>query len=440
MSEQALDLRRSAEIVRRRWMWVGIMAALGLLAGIAYSELRPPLVSSTALVVMALPTNEAIATQRVIADSEPVLSGAVHSLGAKTSVQAFSSHINVRSLAPDVLSVTAQGKTAADAERASNAVAQSYVSYVARNSSVTGVINARLLSAATNASGTSLRSRLTFPIIGALLGAAIGAIGALARGRRDRRLRLRDDIAHAIGVPVIASLPVWHPKDAAGWADLLKNYEPTSTQAWRLGRALDYLGLSDITSGRAVDGRRYLVTVLSLSSDHRALALGPQLAVFSASRGVPTALIVQSQPEPRPAAALLAACAATQSASRTESRLRIAVDDGHERLPAAALTIVVAVADTRNPQIVNGPRSHATLLGISAGTVTAEQVASLAGVAAAGGREIKGILVADPDPADRTTGSIPQLAQPIRLRPTRMTGVTREPRPAHNQDQTGLGQ
>ena len=35
--------------------------------------------------------------------------------------------------------------------------------------------------------------------------------------------------------------------------------------------------------------------VLSLSSDPRAIALGPQLAVFAASQGIPTALVIGPQ-------------------------------------------------------------------------------------------------------------------------------------------------
>ena len=42
-------------------------------------------------------------------------------------------------------------------------------------------------------------------------------------------------------------------------------------------------------------------------------------------------------------------------------------------------------------------RTTATVLGVSAGAATAEQLARVAVVAAADGREITGILVADPD-------------------------------------------
>ena len=52
MSQQALDLRRSIQIVRRHKLLVGITAALGLLAGGAYAVLNPPMVTSTALVLL----------------------------------------------------------------------------------------------------------------------------------------------------------------------------------------------------------------------------------------------------------------------------------------------------------------------------------------------------------------------------------------------------
>ena len=59
MSEQALDLRRSVRIVRRHKILVGMVLALGLVAGGAYAELHPPTLTSTALVL--LPQNSAAA-------------------------------------------------------------------------------------------------------------------------------------------------------------------------------------------------------------------------------------------------------------------------------------------------------------------------------------------------------------------------------------------
>jgi hypothetical protein len=66
-----------------------------------------------------------------------------------------------------------------------------------------------------------------------------------------------------------------------------------------------------------------------------------------------------------------------------------------------------------------------TVLAISPGTATAEQLARFAVSAAADGRNIAGIIVADPDSADRTTGRLPQPARPTRRRvPTRVNGTT----------------
>ena len=89
MSQQALDLRRSVQIVRRHKILVGIMVALGLLAGGAYASLNPPMLTSTALVVPPASAQAAATdrqgrnrslhdtTQVVIADSDPVLSAAL---------------------------------------------------------------------------------------------------------------------------------------------------------------------------------------------------------------------------------------------------------------------------------------------------------------------------------------------------------------------------
>ena len=67
------------------------------------------------------------------------------------------------------------------------------------------------------------------------------------------------------------------------------------------------------------------------------------------------------------------------------------------------------------------------VLGVSAGAATAEQLARAAVSAAADGRDIAGILVADPDPTDHTTGRLPQLAPPAhRKMPTRLNRFSTE--------------
>jgi capsular polysaccharide biosynthesis protein len=431
MIQEPLDLKKSLQLVRRHKIVVGAFAVLGLLAGAAFPVLRPPMLSSEALVL--LPSSaRSVATQAVIASSDPVLSSALPRLHPAMTLRTLENRIQVRTRTSIILSISAAGKTATQAEQTANAVADSYVAYVRSGSIPGGQIQARVLEPAATATGPSLSSRIAITGgLGALLGALIAAIAVLAFSRRDRRLRERDEIADSIGIPVLASIRAEHPSDAAGWTKLFADYEPGAVDAWRLRKALQDLGLADLNVSGSKQGSGSSLAVLSFASDHRALALGPQLAAFAASRGIPTALVVGPQQDVHATAVLRAACAAPPAPSRRSSHLQVTVRDHDSavRPPDAALTVVVAVVDGQAPQVPETMRTTATVLGVSAGVATAEQLARVAASAAVGGHDITGILVADPDPADPTTGRLPQLARPgQRRRPTRMTGTTLETR------------
>jgi capsular polysaccharide biosynthesis protein len=448
MTQEALDLRRSLRLVRRHKIIFGIFVALGLLAGAAFTVLRPPMLTSQALVVVHVPSAEgatieggsaasgpgsALATEIVIAGSDPVLGRALRSVHPAMSLQTLRGQVNAQSLTSSVLSISAQGKTAAQAESMANAVANSYATYVSSGKIPGGQVQARVLGPATTTAGKSLSARLLVTgVLGALLGALLGAIAVLAFSHRDRRLRERNEIADSIGVPVLASINVEHPSDAAGWTKLFTDYRPGAVDAWRLRKALQYLRLADVNLAGFPEGSGFTLGVLSFSFDRGALALGPQFAVFAASLGIPTALVVGPQQDVHTIATLRTAC--TQPSPALSSRsghLRLAVRDHDSagRQPDAALTVVVTLVDGQTPQIADTMRTSATVLGVTAGAATAEQLARVATAVAAHGRPIAGILVADPDPADPTTGRLPQLARPAqRRRPTRMTGTTMETR------------
>ena len=442
MSEQALDLRRSAQIVRRHKRLMGLLVVLGILVGgAAYIVFTPPMLTSTALVALpqdsdaqsgALVASQGgpdpyTATQQIIATSNIVLLDALPNVRPAMSLDQLRSDIQVASPTPFVISVSAKGKVAADAETTANAVARSYVSYIGSGTSPRRVL-AQLFEPATNATGAPLKPLILYALAGAVSGALIGVIIALAIGRSDRRLRDRDQIADSIGVPVLASVSVVHPSDAADWMELLAEYDPGAADAWQLRKALHQLGLGATDPSDPPLGGGSSLAVLSLSTDRKALALGPQLAALAGALGIPTALVIGPQQDTNAAATLRAACAATVPPNRSR-HLRVAVsDDEHvgQRL-GAALTVVVAVVDGKAPRVAATMRTTSTVLGVSAGAATADQLARVAVSAAVDGREIAGILVADPDPADRTTGRIPQVARPGQRRtPTRMAGTTTE--------------
>jgi capsular polysaccharide biosynthesis protein len=422
MSQQAPDLARSVQIVRRHKILIGVVTVLGLLAGGAYSVLRPPTLTSTALVVLpqAAPSNllpgqtgpdAYMATQIVIASSNPVLSAARADLPRVPSLQALRSEVQVNSPTPNLLSISARATSAVQAEARANAVATSYVAYITSRHNAFAPVSAHVLNRATSATGSAAVRRLIDALLGVIAGALLGMIAAIAIRRRDRRLFTRDDIANALGVPVLASVPVGHPADAVGWVRLLEGYRPGDLYGWRLRHALQQLGTAEVT---AHDGRghaRSSLAVVSLSSDPRALALGPQLATYAASLGIPTTLVIGPHEDTTAVATLRTACAAPLplSSERSSHLWTTALDRGDAGAQLnAVLTVVVVVVDGQAPQVAGTMRTTATVIGVSAGAATAEQLARVALSAATDGREIAGIFVADPEPTDPTTGRIPQ--------------------------------
>ena len=98
--------------------------------------------------------------------------------------------VQAKSLTPSILSISAQGTTAVQAERTANAVTASYVEYVSSPGGFGHPVMARILQPAVDATGTPLSHRLLVSGgVGALLGALIGAIGAQAFSRRPRPFR-----------------------------------------------------------------------------------------------------------------------------------------------------------------------------------------------------------------------------------------------------------
>ena len=108
-------------------------------------------------------------------------------------------------------------------------------------------------------------------------------------------------------------------------------------------------------------------------SDPRALALGPQLAIFAASQGIPTALVIGPQQDATVTAALRTACAASATSSKRPGQLRVLVSDSDAEVQRdVALTVVVAAVDSRSPQVPDRIGTTAAVLGVSAGTATAD--------------------------------------------------------------------
>ena len=434
MSGQALDLKRSVHIIRRHWIIMLAGGLVGLAGGGAYAVHQPHLLTSTALVRTVAPSGQnnsnSSATLVVVASSDPVLNLALPNITPPVTRTELAKEVSVKSPATGILQISAQGKTGAQAEDTANAVANGFVEYIRSPQSQSGKLKALLLQPASLATGRPLAFFIAiYGVIGLLIGFALTAIGVLAIKRRDRRLTLRDEIADSIGLPVLASLPVGHPSDQAGWVRLLTEYEPSAVDAWRLRGALHYLGLGGHPSGGA---ESLSLAVLSLRNDPGALSLGPQLAVFAASLGISTELMIGPQQDSKSTASLRAACSGVGLAqSRWARYLQVTVrdEDNARDQRSVALTVLVAVVDEHDPRVTDRMRTNVAVLGVSAGAATAEELARVAVSAADSGRQMVGILVADPDPADHTTGRIAQPGRAAGTRaPSHLTGTPTEKR------------
>jgi capsular polysaccharide biosynthesis protein len=424
MSEQALDLRGTLRAVKRyKYLAAGLLV-VGIAGGGAYSVAHKPSYQSSALVVLAAGPN--IETEAIIASSNPVLSAALPEIRPPVSLTSLQKNVTATSVTTTIVSISATAGSASAAESEANAVAKSYVAYLTSSSvAPLGRVPAQILEAASSATGGGKTLSLVIDLlVGAVVGALLVFMTVTVRSRADNRLRVQDAIADAVGAPVIAAIPVAHPRDTVAWADLLREYRPEPVHAWRLRQALLRLGV--LSQPEGADGPRTgaAISVFSLSSDPGAIAVGPQLAAFAASAGMPTALVVGPLEDDSVATTLRAAALAFRGNSGAAKLDVITSPDqltGWER--HYALAVVISTVDGQEPRIRVVIEPTTTVLAVSAGGTRPQELARVAMNMADTGHQLDGIFVADPEPTDTTTGQATHMTRPNRRSlPTRMDG------------------
>ena len=278
----------------------------------------------------------------------------------------------------------------------------------------------RVLERATTASSHALFVAFRNFAIALVLGLLLGTMTAVFRDRRDRRLRRRDDIASAAGVPAVASITTTAAHSPDDWLTLLSGYEPSVDESWGLRRTLRHL----VTSQSIAPAR---VTIVCLGGDDDAIGVAPQLAAFSAAAGVRTALFVEGR---SPNASSLREWASGDD------------DDPKSFIPNLWLfdARVTESADSIGPQLVvrmlvaeagrlapaSSQGDTTSLLAVSAGFATSEAITTVALAATEVGRPLFGVVVANPRTDDDSSGRLPQPLQQSRPRlPARVTGIAR---------------
>lgn len=429
MNQPPMNLRGAAKVTRRYKKLVGAVALIGLVAGVGYAVINPPQLSSQALLVIPLPSPN-IETQVLIAGSTPVLDGALPALGSE-SFQSLQSAVKVAEVTPNAISITAKNSSARQAENEANAVTSSYISFITSSKTPIASVEPRILVSASTATGISMsESILIDGVIGLLAGLLIGLVAAAGRDRREGRLWQRDQIARAASAPVLAALAAggsggtgWRvrfdrrrpaarsrsarvPGDARAWARFFKDFEPLTGSTWQLRTVLDRLA-----AVRGIGSAGGTVTVLSVSSDRTALVLGPQLAVFAARAGTRTALVVGPQYPPADTAGLQAVAAAGSQLDR----LRIvnanpADDDWSQR--DVELSVIVVTVQGSEPAVPAALAAIPTVLAVTAGAVTSQELARVAAAVRQSGSRIAGVIVGNPEASDGTTGLTPGQRRP----------------------------
>ena len=249
---------------------------------------------------------------------------------------------------------------------------------------------------AAKASVSTIAFELFLGLIGGIL---VGSVYVLARYRRDHRLWSRDELAQALGMPVMLSMKTKAKRSTKDWVELLEGYQPTSSEKWGVREALGELGTADASAGEIV--------ISVLEGDTAALSLATHTAVTAPSSGLDTLFAVIA---PEGAAEdLESACAQFSTQGFTpRPGLEIMTGEVPQRKVAPELTVTVVVVARNRPILPPSRSSHSTtVMAVTAGVATGEDLALLAITAADCGQPIKGIFVSNPNKDDQSTGRYP---------------------------------
>lgn len=239
-------------------------------------------------------------------------------------------------------------------------------------------------------------------VIGAAAGLLVGSLFVLARHRKDPRLWTRDQLAVALGSPVVLSLGSLQDRQSSDWVEVLEEFEPASFEQWNVHKALRELGVGE-------NGAANLV-MLTLCGDLPSVTVALKVALAAASSGLDTVFALDAD---QPSTTALKAALSRFPTPTEGPRPGFGVVTG---IPPASrgrpdLTVIALVVDDKNPNLPKlGQRGYRTVLVLSAGFASAEQLARVAIATTSSGHPLAGIVVTNPDSEDQTTGRLPGTA------------------------------
>ncbi|HXW78563.1 MAG TPA: hypothetical protein VEJ84_03640 [Acidimicrobiales bacterium] len=233
--------------------------------------------------------------------------------------------------------------------------------------------------------------------IGGLAGLIVGCLVIFFRSRRDPRLRLRDDFAAAIGLPVLASMDADRCRSASDWARALRRYRPSPVDVWSVRRLVNRLALG-------ASDKRLELNVLAYADDPRALVASVQLPRTTAELGLETTLFLTDHPSLVP---LRTAFSLRHDGVSQPGAITYEPRKDSNEFSGTELVVQLTVLD-RVPHLT--PVGSPCVLAVSSGYPTAEDLARVALAVSESGNALEGVLLVNPDPDDATTGMPPEVA------------------------------
>lgn len=220
-----MELRDYVRGLRRHWLAIVLMTAVGVATAFAWVQLQTPVYEATAnglvqskataeqggaiygdsYAAAKVPTYLEMVTWRAVAEA------AAEELGSTESPEQLASRVTVINPGgTSILQFTAQGGSPQDAA----ALAQAWIDALGKTidevegtstaSSPIGIYSAAAASVSTTPIFPDQRTAL---LVGGLLGLAVGIAFALVRTASDRRIRQADDVQARMGLPVVGTIP-----------------------------------------------------------------------------------------------------------------------------------------------------------------------------------------------------------------------------------------
>ncbi|MDQ0381541.1 Wzz/FepE/Etk N-terminal domain-containing protein [Amycolatopsis thermophila] len=294
--------QRDPMFLRAQLLWIILVTAVVTAGATAYSFSRPAeytanadvLVLPRLFTVSSAPQQPDMSTERTVATSGAVLSGAADSLGVPPEALAQGRSVTVP---PNthVLRFGYTSRSPAEAQQSAQALAAAYVNYQAAIEAPaqrgTPAMSAEIITGAALPTSPSDPNHLTDVGIALLVGLVLGVGTAFVRDRLDDRLRSVTDVEQRAGVPVIGELPAVRYGSDDPHARLVTLNAPDSdaARAYRDMRATTVHALrAGSARARPPSGRILLVTSPAQAGQ---AVVAANLAVSLAQSGLSVTLV-----------------------------------------------------------------------------------------------------------------------------------------------------